>query len=137
MALNGGLHGGLAGEDILTSRFIKHGSSDGVFLEGNADDVVHGISHDGSRNVPALGLSTVNTANSGDPMLAYGMGDICLLTIGSGGVTRGDRIKCGAAGVGLAAAGTATSYAIAIQSIASGETGYVQFTGQQIGDTTA
>jgi hypothetical protein len=119
----------LAGGDILPSTFVKlSASADNTGLQAGANEAVIGISGVGTKEAPISGAST-NHAEDGDPIELFGLGDICLLKAGSGGFTRGDRLKSDAAGAGVPMAGTGDNQnigAVALESAAEGEFGRVQ-----------
>lgn len=134
MALAGGQHGGIAGGNITCSSFVKFNSTDGKYVEATAGSDCAGIAPEGSRNVPALGLSTTYAATSGDPITPYGQGDVCLLVL-AGTVVPGDRIKATTAGAGLVAAAGDNAYAVALQNGASGEKIYVRVHKDTVGNS--
>ncbi len=134
MALSGGQHGGIAGGDIGTCRFVKFSSTDGSYIEGTALGVAHGISPEGSRNVPALGLVTTYAAIAGDPITPYQENDVCLLELVGANVTLGDRLMVGTLGKGEKATDASTaSYAIALQSGVATEKIYVRIQTDTVG----
>lgn len=97
----------IAGGDIRPSRFVKvSGVADNTALEADANEVIIGISQAGTRDAPGLTGTSANAAVAGDPVQIFGLGDVCLLTIGSGGCTSGDRLKSDADGKGIPIAGT-------------------------------
>jgi hypothetical protein len=113
----------VAGGDIRPSRFVKQSTAaDHTVLEADAGERVCGISQEGGREPPLPSVSTVYAGQAGDHMAVYGDGDQCLLELGSGGCTRGDRLKADADGKGVTAA-TAGNHvgAIALMSGAENE----------------
>lgn len=120
----------VAGGDIRICRFVKQSTSaDYTVLEADANEQTIGISQEGTNDAPTSGASSLAAA-SGDPVAVYGLGDVCLLTIGSGGVTRGGRLKSDADGKGVAVATTGTTIqqigARALESAAENELCRVQ-----------
>lgn len=111
-----GRHGFIAGGNIPPCRFVKVGATDGLVVEATAvADRCIGISQEGSRNVPALGLSTTNAAETGDPVKVFGIGDQCLLEI-SASVAYGARLGATAGdGRGVTAAAGSPAFARALQ----------------------
>lgn len=110
-----------AGGTIQTSRFVKIDGASGKDFQalqaasGSAPLV--GISQDGSKRVPGVNsLTTADTliaAEAGDPVQIYGLGDVCLLTVGTAAdLTAGALLMPDANGAAIAA--TATNYAGAI-----------------------
>lgn len=59
-----------------------------------------GISQEGTGFAPITGANT-NAATDGTPIDIYGPGDVCLLSIGSGGCTAGNLLKADATGQGV------------------------------------
>lgn len=115
-----------AGGTIEVSRFVKMGSADFTVVQAAAGtDMPIGVSQDGSHDTPGLSGSTDDAARSGHPLQVYVDGDVCLLCIGSGGVTRGDKIVSDANGKGVTAptTGTSISYvgAVALESASENE----------------
>lgn len=92
----------IAGGDIRPCRFVKI-SGEMTALECDANDKVIGISQEGATQPPLSDLSITELAgSSGKSMELHSAGDVCLLVIGSGGVTAGDRLKSDADGKGVA-----------------------------------
>lgn len=110
-----------AGGDIGTCRFIKVSTAaDNTALEADAGEFVIGISTEAAKAAPTDGAST-EAAESGDQFEWYGMGNVALLTIGSGGCTRGDHLKSDADGQGVTASAGDKYGAIALESASAGE----------------
>ncbi len=59
-----------------------------------------GISSEAGRQ-PSIDASTVYAGIAGDDMRVYGLGDTCMLTIGSGGCTAGDELTSDSTGQGI------------------------------------
>lgn len=117
----------VAGGTIRPSRFISVSTAaDFTALEGESNAVVFGVSLEGS-NYPPLSdiVSTNNAATVGQEVRIYGPGEVCSLEVGSGGVTRGDRLKSDGDGKAVTIASTGTTVqnygAIALQSGAESE----------------
>ena len=113
-----------AGGDINTARFVNLSTSDdNTVLEADANETVFGISSESAQDAPIPSASTLAAA-AGDYLRVYQPGEVCLLKIGSGGVTAGDKIKSDADGQGVAAATTGTTEqhygAIALETAAEG-----------------
>ena len=110
-----------AGGDILPSRFIKISADYTAVAATSENDLVFGISHDSTKAAPADGLASTKHAEDGDHVSYYKLGDSCLLELG-GTVAAGALIEPGAAGVGVAAAGSNTlAGAVALEAGVSGE----------------
>ena len=114
-----------ANGDIRPSRFVKLDTSeDFAALEADANEAVIGISGVGTQSAPLPGVTAL--AASDELFLRYhGEGQMAMLEIGSGGITRGAALKSDADGKGVAAATTGTTKqhqgAIALESAAAGE----------------
>src|SRR6185369_8897067 len=99
----------LAGGTIRPARFVKPSTAaDNTLLEADANEMAVGISVEAPRDAPLTGAST-DLAASGDPIPYYPEGCVALLTIGTGGVTRGAQIKSDADGNGVLALTTGTT----------------------------
>lgn len=123
----------IAGGNILPSRFVKPSTAaDNTVLQATAGSVaegdrVIGVSQEGGREPPLPSVSTMYAGQAGDAMKVYGDTEVCLLTIGTGGCTRGDRLKSDANGKGLTASTTGDHYgAIALSSASENELARVQ-----------
>lgn len=98
-----------AGGDINTARFVNLSTSDDhTVLEADANEPVFGISSEAAQDAPIPSASTLAAA-SGDYLRVYTEGEICLLKIGSGGCTAGDRLKSDGDGKGVIIATTGTT----------------------------
>ena len=116
---------GVAGGTIRTCRFVKISTAaDHRLLEADANEQIVGISSQAAQEAPIPGASA-NAAESGDSFRYHTEGEVCLLEIGSGGVTRGAQIKSDADGKGVLAATTGTTLqwvgAMALESAEEGE----------------
>lgn len=111
-----------AGEDILPARFVKLSTTeDHIILECDAGDLPIGVMHRGTRRAPYDGLDDGLAAKDGESgFRVFVNGEVCGLALG-GSVTAGERIKAGAAGVGVAATAGAVYGARALTAGASGE----------------
>ena len=95
----------MAGGTIIRSRFVRMDSSDNnVVIASGANTKVVGISQESSRVAPIPEVTTdpPNAAIVGEVVKVYGLGQTCLLEIGSGGCLAGDWLKSGSGGVGIA-----------------------------------
>ena len=94
----------VAGGDIRASRFVKVSTAaDATLLESDANEMTVGISHEAPRDPPLDGADSTEIAEATQQFDYYGEGRVCLLQIGSGGVTRGAQIKSDADGKGVLA----------------------------------
>lgn len=100
----------VAGGTIRRSRFVKASTAaDNTLLEADANEEIVGVSLEAPKAPPIDGASATEIAVATDPIPYYPEGKICLLEIGSGGVTRGANIKSDADGKGVLAATTGTT----------------------------
>lgn len=118
MSLPGRL-GAVANGNINPCRFVKRDTSagqafDGRVLQAGAGEVCAGISGESTHRAPYGALNDGYHAVAGENAMVYGPGEVCLLVLGTGGATRGNRLKSDASGGGVVANGTTdSSYAIA------------------------
>lgn len=120
----------VAGGNVYPCRFIQMNDAyEGV--QGGDNTVCIGVSGEGTLEPPIPQQATAYHATDGDPLTQMsGLGDVCLLTAGTGGFSAGDRLKSDANGAGVPIASTGTTNqnvsAIAIDDAAEGEQGRVQ-----------
>ena len=117
---------GISGGTIRTARFVKQSTAaDQTFLEADANEQAVGISDVAPKAAPIDGANATDIAASGDQFMYHPEGNVCLLEIGSGGVTRGAQIKSDADGKGVLAATTGATMqwvgAMALETDAEGE----------------
>lgn len=115
----------ISGGTIRPSRFVKLSTAaDYTLLEADANELIVGISDAGTRDAPIEDASG-NIAAAGDAFMYIPEGNVCILEIGSGGVTRGAAIKSDADGKGVLAATTGTTEqfigAYALETASEGE----------------
>ncbi len=111
--------------NVSPCRFVKlDTTADLSCAAAGSNEAVVGISGEGSRIAPGTPGDDGYIAIATETVPVFGPGRKCLLELG-GTVTRGDRLKSGAAGVGVAAATTGTTRqeigAVALQSGISGQ----------------
>ena len=116
---------GAAGGNINPSRFVKPSTAaDHTFLEGDANEMVIGVSTEAQRDAPVSGSSAL-AAEAGDPISVHPIGSVAPILVGSGGVTRGALVKSDADGKSVLALTTGTVLqwvgGIALESAADGE----------------
>ena len=94
-----------AATTVRPSRFVKMSvTHDSKVDEANAADVaLLGISAEWNQDAPIPSETTGDAAASGEHVRVYGMGDICLIDLGSGGCTVGQYLKPDADGKGIVA----------------------------------
>lgn len=127
-----GKYGLMANGNILPARFIKLDVTSGEnqhALEGTAGARTIGISTEALRDAPQTGQSSY-AAIDGDNLEWYGFGDVCLLSIGSGGCVAMDLLKPTTNGQGIAVASNNDWYgAMALGTYAQDELGLVEVIG--------
>ena len=98
----------VAGGNITPSRVVAQNTSYDSTVDNasSANQRCLGVSQTGTRKAPGTGADDGYAAIAGAPVQVYMPGDIAPLTIGSGGVTRGQLIKTAASGKGVASATT-------------------------------
>lgn len=111
---------------INPSCFIKlDTTANNSAVAAGAGDFPLGISMEASQQSP--NLNTTYAAATGDFFKWYGLGDVCLLKIGSGGCTAGDPLKSDASGNGVTGViGTDKIGAIALETASASEFAMVQ-----------
>ena len=117
--------------NINPCRFVKLDTTeDNSAAEADANEVVIGISEEGTEAAPIPSQTTQYHASDGTPVGLYSSGDMCLLKAGSGGWAAGGRLKSDADGQGVAIATTGTTVqnigAIGLEACAEGSLGRVQ-----------
>jgi hypothetical protein len=111
-----------AGGDIYPCRLVKLSTSaDFKVLQATAGDRPIGISQEGTRYAPGTPADTGIAAAAGDTPRVFGLGEICLLELGTGGAVRNDLLKSDANGKGVTASAGDEVGAIALESGAAGE----------------
>ena len=108
-----------AGDKIAPSTFVTiSGTGDHVALQGKATSTEHiiGISQDGSKLAPIPGFDTSYAADAGDPIQIYGLGDVCLLAVGTAAdIKAGELLGPDANGAGIKSAAGKNVGAIALE----------------------
>jgi len=95
--------------NVGVSCFVKpYTSADNTVAIASTNDIIAGISSEAGR-APNLPGVTVYAGITGDQMKVYGDGQVCLLTLGTGGATAGDKLKSDSSGYGVVAATTGTT----------------------------
>lgn len=91
-----------ASGNINCASFVKEVSTnDFTVSQCGASDTPWGISQQGSFDPPGLSGSTAYAATTGQPLLVYHQGDVCLLQAGTAGFTAGDYLGPDANGYGV------------------------------------
>lgn len=117
----------VAGGTISPSRFCVVHTSNKQVVQAGANAMPIGISMEGSQDAPAFG-GGADAATVGELVKLYGIGDVALLKIGTGGITAGSFLKSDATGQGIAASLTALDNigAIALETAIAGDLALVQ-----------
>lgn len=102
----------VAAASIHPSRFVMLDTADGKVIEATAGGKIYGISQPGQRNTPYSSLQDGYCAIAGENVRVYGPGEDskCLLEIGAGGCSPGDRLKATTNGVGIATTADGDEY---------------------------
>lgn len=114
---------------IAPAVFVKlDTTADNAVIAAAANtDFTVGISQIGQKRAPGLpGSSTTIAAEAGDFIQLFGVGDVCLLTIGSGGCTAGDMLTSDGSGNGVTASSAQIVGARALQTVAASAQALVQ-----------
>lgn len=112
--------------NINPSVFVKiDTSNDNSVVQCVGSDQAIGVSQEFSKLAPIPGAASLAAA-SGDNVRVYGLGAICLLTAGSAGYTRGDKLKPDANGNAITASSNDLFGAIALESAVAAALGRVQ-----------
>src|SRR5262245_2432855 len=117
----------IASGNINVASFVKVGSTDDfIAAQAGVGDNIYGISQQFPFDPPGISGSTAYAATTGQSLLVYHQGDVCLLVAGTAGYSAGDRLKADANGYGVTAT-TGDHYgAIALQTAAAGTWGRVE-----------
>ena len=87
----------IANGTIQPSRFVKIDTTAGkvknVLQAAAATDKLIGISQDGSRDAPGTTGAATDAARAGHTLHVFGLGDTCLLELGTGGATAGGDLR--------------------------------------------
>lgn len=98
----------IATGNVLPSTFVKIDTSAAMpsVVQSTANtDLLVGVSKESTDATPIPALTgTQYAAISGENCRVYGPGDVCMLTIGTGGCTAGDMLTSDASGGGITTA---------------------------------
>lgn len=115
-----------AGGTIQPSTFVKLSTSaDNTVLAAGSGDLPIGIATPSAKLVPAFS-QTGEAADSGDSVTVFGLGEVCLLLAGSGGLTHGDLVKSDSNGAGITASGGDKVGAFCLSNASAGNFARVQ-----------
>lgn len=117
----------IAGGTIQPATFVVASSSaDNTVLQASGTTTPPiGVTTISSKNPPIYN-NTLEAADNGDPVTVFGLGEIAMLTAGSGGYTHGQFLTSDANGNGVPASAGQYVGAIALQSTAYQNQGRVQ-----------
>lgn len=113
----------LAGGNINPCSFVKiSGELTGVQCSTN--ELAVGVAQEGT-DYPPLSDVTVSgyAARANESFRLYGLGDICLLTLGSGGCTANDMLKSDSSGYGVTATTGVATQNINARALMTGNAG--------------
>lgn len=97
-------HSRVAALPIRPMRFVVLGAADGTATQAAAStDKLFGVSQPGTRNTPYSTLDDGYAAQAGENINIFGLGEVCMLQIGTGGCQPGDRLTADADGKGIIA----------------------------------
>lgn len=129
----------VASGNISPARFVKISGEFSVAQSG-ANESVIGVAQEGSLAPPGIaevfGASpTYYAATSGKTLKVFGLGDVCVVTAGTGGCTAGSDVKSDADGKAVnvgSTAGTFNSGGVALQTVNAGEKCLIQVNPRQV-----
>ena len=116
----------IANGNISVSVFVKQDTSlDNGVIQASTNNAIIGVSQESSNYPPLPSVGTVYAAQAGQNVKVYGHEQQCLLLIGSGGCTAGDRLKSDSSGAGVTIASSGPTAqnvgAIALSTANAGE----------------
>ena len=129
----------VASGNISPARFVKISGEFSVAQAGAGEDVI-GVAQEGSLAPPGIaealgGSQTYYAATSGKTLKVFGLGDVCVVTAGTGGCTAGSKVKSDADGKAVnvgTTAGTFNVGGIALQTVNAGEKCLIQVNPHQV-----
>ena len=118
----------VASGNISPARFVKISGEFSVAQSGAGEEII-GVAQEGSLAPPGIaealgGSQTYYAATSGKTLKVFGLGDVCVVTAGTGGCTAGSKVKSDADGKAVnvgTTAGTFNVGGIALQTVNAGE----------------
>jgi hypothetical protein len=101
----------VAGGNIAPATIVKRSTSADftVVAATAATDIPVGVAQDATHDPPGVTGSAAWAAEAGDPLRVYQEGEECLVKVGTGGVTRGDRLVAEADSEAVTAPTTGTN----------------------------
>lgn len=129
----------VASGNISPARFVKISGEFSVAQSGAGEEII-GVAQEGSLAPPGIaealgGSQTYYAATSGKTLKVFGLGDVCVVTAGTGGCTAGSKVKSDADGKAVnvgTASGTFNVGGIALQTVSAGEKCLIQVNPHQV-----
>ena len=129
----------VASGNISPARFVKISGEFSVAQSGAGEEII-GVAQEGSLAPPGIaealgGSQTYYAATSGKTLKVFGLGDVCVVTAGTGGCTAGSKVKSDADGKAVnvgTTAGTFNVGGIALQTVNAGEKCLIQVNPHQV-----
>ena len=129
----------VASGNISPARFVKISGQFSVAQSGAGEEII-GVAQEGSLAPPGIaealgGSQTYYAATSGKTLKVFGLGDVCVVTAGTGGCTAGSKVKSDADGKAVnvgTTAGTFNVGGIALQTVNAGEKCLIQVNPHQV-----
>lgn len=107
--------------NISPCRFVEISNPYRVRQPSSANVKVFGVSQNGTRNAPGTAADDGYAAITGEQLQVFGEGEVCLLELGSGGASAGNRLANDNTGKGVVATSGQNVGAIAIDDGVSGD----------------
>jgi len=129
----------VASGNISPARFVKISGEFSVAQSGAGEEII-GVAQEGSLAPPGIaealgGSQTYYAATSGKTLKVFGLGDVCVVTAGTGGCTAGSKVKSDADGKAVnvgTTAGTFNVGGIALHTVNAGEKCLIQVNPHQV-----
>jgi hypothetical protein len=124
----------IAGGDIKPARFVRITGEFTISQCSAHTQSIIGVSQEGTFSPPNLatllgGTESGLAASEGQSLKVFGLGDVCMIFAGSGGVTAGTKVKSDGDGKAVnigTAAGTYHVGGTALNTVAAGEKVLIQ-----------
>lgn len=124
----------IAGGDIFPARFVRITGEFAVSQCSASTQSIIGVSQEGTFSPPNLatllgGTESGLAASAGQTLKVFGLGDVCMIEAGTGGITAGTKVKSDANGKAInigTAAGTFNVGGTALQTVNAGEKCLIQ-----------
>lgn len=124
----------IAGGDIFPARFVRITGEFTVSQCSASTQSIIGVAQEGTFSPPNLatllgGTESGLAASSGQTLKVFGLGDVCMIVAGTGGVTAGTKVKSDADGKAINIGSVAGTYNVggtALNTVAAGEKVLIQ-----------